>query len=285
MKNITLMSPGEMGSPIAKCIIKSGINVMSPLKNRSAQTVERAKKYGIEDSISLENSIMNSDLIISILVPDAAEDLAKEVSNLSKKLDKEIIFADLNAISPETVKKMNSYMSGTKVKFIDGGIIGGPPEGDKIPRIYVSGQNSNLFSSLDGLGMKVIDMNGSVGDASAMKMAYASITKGYSSLLIAAVTLSIRTNNFEHLMKELEFSQKNVFNDLKNLKSIPSKAHRWIGEMEEISNTYIENSITGDFHKGSYSIYKKVSESKLGEKRLFPSDIDIDGKEFFESIQ
>ncbi len=285
MKNITLMSPGEMGSPIAKCIIKSGINVMSPLKNRSAQTVERAKKYGIEDSISLENSIMNSDLIISILVPDAAEDLAKEVSNLSKKLDKEIIFADLNAISPETVKKMNSYMSGTKVKFIDGGIIGGPPEGDKIPRIYVSGQNSNLFSRLDGLGMKVIDMNGSVGDASAMKMAYASITKGYSSLLIAAVTLSIRTNNFEHLMKELEFSQKNVFNDLKNLKSIPSKAHRWIGEMEEISNTYIENSITGDFHKGSYSIYKKVSESKLGEKRLFPSDIDIDGKEFFESIQ
>ncbi|MAU25023.1 MAG: NAD(P)-binding domain-containing protein [Dehalococcoidia bacterium] len=285
MKNITLMSPGEMGSPIAKCIIKSGINVMSPLKNRSSQTVERAKKYGIEDSISLENSIMNSDLIISILVPDAAEDLAKEVSNLSKKLDKEIIFADLNAISPETVKKMNSSMSGTKVKFIDGGIIGGPPEGDKMPRIYVSGQNSNLFSRLDGLGMKVIDMNGSVGDASAMKMAYASITKGYSSLLIAAVTLSIRTNNFEYLMKELEFSQKNVFNDLKNLKSIPSKAHRWIGEMEEISNTYIENSITGDFHKGSYSIYKKVSESKLGEKRLFPSDIDIDGKEFFESIQ
>ena len=285
MKNITLMSPGEMGSPIAKCIIKSGINVMSPLKNRSAQTVERAKKYEIEDSISLENSIMNSDLIISILVPDAAEDLAKEVSNLSKKLDKEIIFADLNAISPETVKKMNSSMSGTKVKFIDGGIIGGPPEGDKMPRIYVSGQNSNLFSRLDGLGMKVIDMNGSVGDASAMKMAYASITKGYSSLLIAAVTLSIRTNNFEYLMKELEFSQKNVFNDLKNLKSIPSKAHRWIGEMEEISNTYIENSITGDFHKGSYSIYKKVSESKLGEKRLFPSDIDIDGKEFFESIQ
>jgi len=285
LKNITLMSPGEMGSPIANCIIKSGINVISPLKNRSAQTVERAKKYGIEDSISLEDSIINSDLIISILVPDAAEDLAKEVSNLSKKLDKEIIFADLNAISPETVKKMNSSMSGTKVKFIDGGIIGAPPEGDKMPRIYVSGQNSNLFSRLDGLGMKVIDMNGSVGDASAMKMAYASITKGYSSLLIAAVTLSIRTNNFEHLMKELEFSQKNVFNDLKNLKSIPSKAHRWIGEMEEISNTYIENSITGDFHKGSYSIYKKVSESKLGEKRLFPSDIDIDGKEFFESIQ
>ena len=66
---------------------------------------------------------------------------------------------------------------------------------------------------------------------------------------------------------------------------LPSVSGRWIGEMEEISNTYIENSITGDFHKGSYSIYKKVSESKLGEKRLFPSDIDIDGKEFFESIQ
>ena len=151
-----------------------------------------------------------------------------------------------------------------------------------MPRIYVSGQNSNLFSRLDGLGMKVIDMNGSVGDASAMKMAYASITKGYSSLLIAAVTLSIRTNNFEYLMKELEFSQKNVFNDLKNLKSIPSKAHRWIGEMQEISNTYIDNDVSGNFHKGSYDIYKKVSSSKLGSKRLPPEEIEVEGKEFFE---
>ena len=285
MNSITLMSPGEMGSPIAERIIKSGIRVISPLSGRSKNTIERARKYGIEDSGTLKDSIEDSDLIISILVPDAAENLSKEVSKISKELDKEIYFADLNAISPETVLRMNDILSNGKVKFIDGGIIGTPPKEQNLPRIYVSGENSTYMTNLDGLGMKVIDMGGKIGSASAMKMAYASITKGYSSLLIAAVTLSIRTDNFDSLMKELEFSQPRVFNDLQNLKSIPSKAHRWIGEMEEISNTFIENNITGYFHKGSKQIYKNVSQSKLGKERLSPSEINLDIKDFFESIQ
>ena len=180
---------------------------------------------------------------------------------------------------------MNDILLNGNVKFIDGGIIGTPPKEQNLPRIYVSGENSNYMTNLDGLGMKVIDMGGKIGAASAMKMAYASITKGYSSLLIAAVTLSIRTDNFDSLMKELEFSQPRVFNDLQNLKSIPSKAHRWIGEMEEISNTFIENNITGHFHKGSKQIYKNVSQSKLGKERPSPPEINLDLKDFFESIQ
>ena len=84
MNRITLMSPGEMGSPIAEQIQNSGIDVISPLKNRSKQTRDRAKKYGIIDSDNLENSIFESDLVISILVPDAAKDLAIQVSKFSK---------------------------------------------------------------------------------------------------------------------------------------------------------------------------------------------------------
>jgi hypothetical protein len=72
---------------------------------------------------------------------------------------------------------------------------------------------------------------------------------------------------------------------LKNLKSNPSKAHRWIGEMTEISNTFIDNGVTGNFHKGSFDIYTKVSDSKLGKKRLSPNEINLEGKDFFKNIQ
>ena len=134
------------------------------------------------------------------------------------------------------------------------------------------------------MGMQVINMGGEIGEASAIKMAYASITKGYSSLLIAAVTLAIKTNNFDLLISELKYSQPRVYEDLKKLKGIPSKAHRWIGEMEEISNTYQDYDITGSFHKGAKEIYKGVSRSRLGEKRIQPKDINLDGKEFFENL-
>ena len=126
------------------------------------------------------------------------------------------------------------------------------------------------------MGMQVINMGGEIGEASAIKMAYASITKGYSSLLIAAVTLAIKTNNFDLLISELKYSQPRVYEDLKKLRGIPSKAHRWIGEMEEISNTYQDYDITGSFHKGSKEIYERVSKSKLGEKRIQPKDINLD---------
>tara|TARA_B110000438_G_scaffold303471_1_gene365102 strand:+ start:2596 stop:3456 length:861 start_codon:yes stop_codon:yes gene_type:complete len=285
IKNITLISPGEMGSPIAKYIISSGIKVISPLNSRSEETKKRSIKSGIEDSKTLIESMKQTDLIISILVPSEAENLCKEIANYSKEIDKEIYYADLNAISPKTVQDMKNILSNTKIKFIDGGIIGGPPTSDKFPRIYVSGIYSKIFMQLNNLGMEVIDMSGDIGDASAIKMAYASITKGYSSLLIAAVTLAIKTNNFDAFMDELEFSQPKIFDDLKKLKSIPSKAHRWIGEMNEISNTFIENGISGNFHKGSFDIYSKVSDSNLGKKRLSPNEISLEGKDFFKNIQ
>ena len=41
---MTLISPGEMGSPIAKHIISNGIEVISPLNERSDKTKFRAKK-------------------------------------------------------------------------------------------------------------------------------------------------------------------------------------------------------------------------------------------------
>ena len=282
---MTLISPGEMGSPIAEYIISSGIKVISPLNNRSEETRKRSIKSGIQDSKTLIESMKQTDLIISILVPSEAENLCKEIANISKVIDKEIYYADLNAISPKTVQNMRNILSNTKIKFIDGGIIGGPPISNKFPRIYVSGIHSKVFMELNNLGMEVIDMSGDIGDASAIKMAYASITKGYSSLLIAAVTLAIKTNNFDVFMDELKFSQPKVFNDLKNLKSIPSKAHRWIGEMTEISNTFIDNGVTGNFHKGSFDIYTKVSDSKLGKKRLSPNEINLEGKDFFKNIQ
>ena len=69
IKNLTLLSPGEMGSPIAKHIISKGIKVISPLDGRSESTKIRAKNNGIIDSKNLANSLKQTDIIVSILVP------------------------------------------------------------------------------------------------------------------------------------------------------------------------------------------------------------------------
>ena len=75
---MTLISPGEMGSPIAKHIISNGIEVISPLNERSDKTKFRAKKNGIIDSGNLANSLKQTDIIVSILVPSDAKKLAEK---------------------------------------------------------------------------------------------------------------------------------------------------------------------------------------------------------------
>jgi len=127
-------------------------------------------------------------------------------------------------------------------------------------------------------------MGGKIGDASAIKMAYASITKGYSSLLLGAMFLAIKSNNYDLLIKEIESSQPNVFKDLNNLNSIPSKAHRWIGEMYEISKTYEGYELSGSFHEAAATIYDEVSNSTLGKSRPSSNQINFKGKEFFKKL-
>ena len=112
---------------------------------------------------------------------------------------------------------MENNLKNTKITFVDGGIIGGPPKDGNFPRVYISGSNSYKLVELNNKGMEIIDMGGNIGDASAIKMAYASITKGYSSLLLGAMFLAIKSNNYDLLIKEIESSQPNVFKDLNNL--------------------------------------------------------------------
>ena len=284
MKTISLLSPGDMGSNIAGFLIDAGYEVISPLDERSESTKQRANKIGIENCHTLENAINNSQLLISILVPSEALGLSEKLAKLDSKTKNSILFADLNAIAPNTTIKMENNLKNTKIDFVDGGIIGGPPKDTNFPRVYISGSNSNKLAELNNKGMEIIDMGGNIGDASAIKMAYASITKGYSSLLLGAMFLAIKSNNYDLLIKEIESSQPNVFKDLNNLNSIPSKAHRWIGEMYEISKTYEGYELSGSFHEAAATIYEEVSNSLIGKSRTSGNQINFKGKEFFEKL-
>ena len=60
----------------------------------------------------------------------------------------------------------------------------------------------------------------------------------------------------------------------KNLSSLPANAHRWIGEMKEISQTFEKLGITPLFHEGSEEIYKLLLKSHFAEET--PETIDLD---------
>ncbi len=268
-KKITvgIMSPGDMGSAIAKVLTESGVKVLTALDGRSKLTHIRAQEAGILDVGRLDRLVKSSDLFLSVLVPAEALALAGQVAEAAKKTGHSPVYADLNAIAPETVKEIGAIMASAGVTFIDGGIIGSPPvRGRKGTRIYCSGPDTSALESLAQSGLDIRRVGLVVGQASGLKMVYAASTKGitalWTELLVAARALGLE----EALMAEFKMSGVNFGEVGGRVTSMPRRARRWVGEMEEIAKTFESVGLTPKMLQGAADIYRLVGATPLADQ-------------------
>jgi len=268
---IGLIGMGDMGHNVAKYLTKSDFKIVTNLDHRSKKSFDTAKSLNIE-ILELNEFVNRSNIIISIIPPSAAYETAKIISDYSKKLSKPITYIDANAISPKSTLLIENefYNSSFKSsKYIDGSIIGGPPNKSYKPRLYVSGKYAKEVLHLKSLAFDIINLGNVTQLASSIKMCYASLTKGTSALLLSLILLADKLEVLNYLSEELEYSQKDTFDKIINsFPSISNKSDRWIGEMEEIASTYVDKELNpGVFDNASY-IYRLLSKDKKRFSKL-----------------
>ena len=171
-----------MGAAVAGRFTKAGCTVLTTLEGRSASTIERAKKAGMEDT-SLGDIARRADWVLSIIPPSSALAFAEEFKKAFEASggNPKLGFADCNAVNPDTVKGIARVFAGSPVRFVDASIIGGPPTDGYDPAFYASAAPEdtdalNAFIALNAWGLRTIALRGDgarVGDASALKMSYA----------------------------------------------------------------------------------------------------------------
>ena len=84
-----------------------------------------------------------------------------------------------------------------------------------------------------------------------------------TELLIAAHRLGLD----EQLWSEFSGSQKELANFLtRSVASMTPKAHRWVGEMEEIAETFHALGLTELTFQGAADVYRLVKETSLGQE-------------------
>ena len=263
---IGILSPGDMGHVVGDVLHQNGLSVIACLQGRSQRTRELAQKAGIVDVPTYNQLVIAADIILSIMVPAQAEIAATTIADALKETGTDIIFADCNAIAPKTVHKIGDIVTSVGGTFVDASIIGPPPQRPGTTRFYASGPNLDAFTALNNFGLDVRPIGHEIGLASAIKMCYASLTKGLTALCTELLTAAEMLGVLDALTAEFKMSQKPLYDRMeRGLPSMPTKAKRWIGEMEEISDTFAEVGLTPHILTGAADMYRLVSETHLAD--------------------
>jgi 3-hydroxyisobutyrate dehydrogenase-like beta-hydroxyacid dehydrogenase len=266
--NVGIVSPGDMGQAIAGRLKESGLNVYAALDRRSERTQALAREAGLTDCGSMEKLVATCELVISVINPGEALNVARQAAAAMRKTGRKIAFADLNAVSPQTARDADRLVREAGGMFIDGGIIGPPPRGEKDkPRIYVSGPDAYLFEQISHPNLLVRVISERVGDASGVKMCYAAMTKGTTALAVELLVAARKLGVEQALEKELRESRNDVFDwQMKNIPAMPPKAYRWVPEMQEIAKTFGELGLTRRIFEGATDVYALVAATPLGKE-------------------
>ena len=268
VETVGVMSPGDMGSGVGGVLKKNGLRVITALNGRSDDSKQRASEQGFIDVGSLDELVIQSDLILSILVPSEALSFAQNIAESIVRTDSQVAVADCNAVSPATGIKIAEIISAAGGKFVDAGIIGGSPRTGAVPRFYASGKHAGILAELDGKGISVPVMDGPIGSASGLKMVYAALTKGTAALYASTLMTAKSLDLYEDLIGELEQSQAGTLAAMNSVNTVSSKAFRWIGEMDEIAATFGDAGTTSKIHEGASETFQQIAVSSIGHERV-----------------
>lgn len=267
---VAIMMPGDMGHAVGAVLRAANLRVVTNLEGRSRRTQTLAAGAGIEDLKSDSALLDAADILLSILVPDQALDLVERLAPAIRAGAHETVVVDCNAIAPETAKAAGRVIEGAGGRFVDAGIIGPPPRpGASSTRFYASGPEAERFAALRPAGLDVRLVSERVGDASALKMCYAALTKGSAALMTQLLVAAERLGVSAPLRAEFEASQPEQLRRMQHWvpSSVP-KAFRWVGEMEEIARTFEAAGVTGKGFEGAASTWRGIAGTDLGRMRV-----------------
>lgn len=256
---VGIVAQGAMGAGIAKTLTEHGVTVLTTLAGRSEASTKRAAAAGMRP-VSAEG-LCDCDYLLSVLPPGTALDFARTIASVLRDGQHKPVFADCNAVSPQTVMQIESALRDAGVIFVDVGIIGLPPTATSRPHLYAAGPGAARLSALNEYGMDIRVLNGPVGAASALKMSYAGITKGLLAVASAMILGATRAGVADSLARELAESDPRIVEALsRRIPDMLPKAYRWVEEMRQISQFVTPDAAAAKLYGGAAELFDHIAQ-------------------------
>ena len=267
IEKIGLMTPGDMGQAIALQLKQKGFSVHTALEKRSERSKTLASQADLIDVGSIDRLTECCDVILSIMNPGAALEFGAELARAMARTQCRPLFVDCNAIAPVTVQEIEAKIIAAGGRCADGSIVGPPPRDGKKCRLYVSGAEAAELQQLATAQMDVKVLSNRVGDASALKMCYAAMTKGVGALVLELLIAGRRLGIGEALVNQIMETERGIYDAvMRKLTVMPPKAYRWVPEMNQIARCMESAGMTPRMVQGAADIYEFVAATALGKE-------------------
>jgi 3-hydroxyisobutyrate dehydrogenase-like beta-hydroxyacid dehydrogenase len=264
---VAIIAPGNMGAGVGARLVENKVTVLTALAGRSEASAERARAAGMQ-AVD-EAQVLEADFLLSILPPGEALTLAKRLAPRLTAANRKPVYVDCNAVSPATMIEIADVIGSTGAPFAAAGIVGPPPKpGSNNTKFYTSGPAATLFARFNDYGLIVRVLDGPLAAASALKMSYAGITKGFTALGAAMMLAASRAGAAEALKTELAESQQALLGWLtRQVPNMYPKAYRWVAELDEIAAFVGEDKDEHAMLAAAARLYERIAADYVGDKR------------------
>lgn len=232
---VGILHPGSMGAAVAACATANAAAVLWCADGRSPASRARAERFGLEPVHTLQELLDRCDVVISLCPPSAAEGLARDVA--ARRFTG--TYVEANAINPERSERIAGLL-GPDATVVDGGVVGSPPVGGKSQTLYLSGPaaaTERVEALFAGTAVRTKTLGTAVGQASALKLAYASFQKTSRVLVALAVGLAREHGVDQELLTVAAQRTDSYLAEPEYIAKTAARAWRWGPELEEAADT------------------------------------------------
>ena len=235
---VGLLYPGEMGSTLAALLRSRGIRVVTTLADRSQRTARLSREAGVIELGSLADVVRQSAIVMSLVPPDAAEEVADAYCELAHLSAPGALYVDVNAISPELAELLSMKVAGSGRQFVDAAVNGLAKTIVTGGTLFLSGPRANEVAAIFGDQIHVRILGDRAGLASAMKMLLSGVSKGVCALFLELAVLAHRRGMLGEMIDEVSRIYPGIATVVSRmLPTIPQHRVRRAGEMRELEET------------------------------------------------
>lgn len=257
---VGILFPGEMGSSFGNLLSTGGFDVVTTTEGRSARTVRLSRESGLTVLDSIGQVLQRSDILISMVTPDAALQVAHRVASVPRGSSRRLLCIDANSISPMTAVQVAEIVRTAGMEFLDASIFGLASRLQQRGVLYVSGSRATEIARHFAPLMRVKVVGDKPGTASALKMIVSAVPKSIAALFIETMLFAREMG----LLSEATESWNELYPGvmevvMRLLPTYTQHAERRRQELQEVEQTMWMNDLTPQMVTAAKEVTARLS--------------------------